>query len=308
MSDYDSIQNKRNMIVGAFVIVGVLVFAYMVFLFGELPVTVTKFTSYTVKVRFPFAPGVQKSTPVQYCGYQIGKVTYVEPPMPFQDKDGRFTHQVMVEMAISRDYSSIPANVKVKLLRRGMGSSYIELRTAPITAKEFDTLEPKFLRQGMILQGESGVLSELLPEDLQDKVDSFFTKVTVLVDNLNVVIGDANNQQNLKKSLANLSKATEESVATLQEIREFSQTGKQKLASVTESVMQTSEELGETLIELRRILNKINSGEGTVGKLITDGKLYENLLDSSEELKESLKKMKKTLEKTSEKGIRVKIF
>jgi phospholipid/cholesterol/gamma-HCH transport system substrate-binding protein len=296
------------MIVGAFVIVGVLVFAYMVFLFGELPVTVTKFTSYTVKVRFPFAPGVQKSTPVQYCGYQIGKVTYVEPPMPFQDKDGRFTHQVMVEMAISRDYSSIPANVKVKLLRRGMGSSYIELRTAPITAKEFDTLEPKFLRQGMILQGESGVLSELLPEDLQDKVDSFFTKVTVLVDNLNVVIGDANNQQNLKKSLANLSKATEESVATLQEIREFSQTGKQKLASVTESVMQTSEELGETLIELRRILNKINSGEGTVGKLITDGKLYENLLDSSEELKESLKKMKKTLEKTSEKGIRVKIF
>jgi len=308
MSDYDSIQNKRNMIVGAFVIVGVLVFAYMVFLFGELPVTVTKFTSYTVKVRFPFAPGVQKSTPVQYCGYQIGKVTYVEPPMPFQDKDGRFTHQVMVEMAISRDYSSIPANVKVKLLRRGMGSSYIELRTAPITAKEFDTLEPNFLRQGMILQGESGVISELLPEDLQDKVDSFFTKVTVLVDNLNVVIGDANNQQNLKKSLANLSKATEESVATLQEIREFSQTGKQKLASVTESVMQTSEELGETLIELRRILNKINSGEGTVGKLITDGKLYENLLDSSEELKESLKKMKKTLEKTSEKGIQVKIF
>lgn len=308
MSDYDSIQNKRNMIVGAFVIVGVLVFAYMVFLFGELPVTVTKFTSYTVKVRFPFAPGVQKKTPVQYCGYQIGKVTYVEPPMPFQDKDGRFTHQVVVEMAISRDYSSIPANVKVKLLRRGMGSSYIELRTAPITAKEVDTLEPKFLQQGMILQGESGVLSELLPEDLQDKVDSFFTKVTVLVDNLNVVIGDANNQQNLKKSLANLSKATEESVATLQEIREFSQTGKQKLASVSDSVMQTSEELGETLIELRRILNKINSGEGTVGKLITDGKLYENLLDSSEELKESLKKMKKTLEKTSEKGIQVKIF
>jgi phospholipid/cholesterol/gamma-HCH transport system substrate-binding protein len=296
------------MIVGAFVIVGVLVFAYMVFLFGELPVTVTKFTSYTVKVRFPFAPGVQKSTPVQYCGYQIGKVTYVEPPMPFQNKDGRFTHQVMVEMAISRDYSSIPANVKVKLLKRGMGSSYIELRTAPITAKEFDTLEPKFLRQGMILQGESGVLSELLPEDLQDKVDSFFTKVTVLVDNLNVVIGDANNQQNLKKSLANLSKATEESVATLQEIREFSQTGKQKLASVSDSVMQTSEELGETLIELRRTLSKINSGEGTVGKLINDGKLYENLLDSSEELKASLEKMKKTLEKTSQKGIQVKIF
>jgi phospholipid/cholesterol/gamma-HCH transport system substrate-binding protein len=296
------------MIVGAFVVVGALVFAYMIFLFGELPVMMTKFTSYTVKVRFPFAPGVQENTPVQYCGYQIGRVTYVSPPTQFPDKDNRVIHQVTVGMAIDRKYFDIPANVKVKLLRRGMGSSYIELDTVPMTAEEISALEPKFLKDKMILQGESGAQSELLSEELQDKVDMFFTKITILADNLNTVIGDANNQQNLKNSLANLSKATEESVATLQEIRGFSQTGKEKLASVTESVMQTSEELGETLIELHRVLNKINNGEGTVGKLINDDKLYENLIDSSEELKLSLEKMKKTLEKTSQKGIRVKIF
>lgn len=308
MNDYDYIQNKRNMIVGAFVVIGVLVFVYMVFLFGELPVTMTKFTSYTVKVKFPFAPGVQKSTPVQYCGYQIGKVTYVAPPMPFKDETGTFIHQVAVDMAIDRKYSSIPANVRVKLFRRGVGSSYIELSTAPMTSEEFNALEPKFLRHGMILQGESGSASEILPEDLQNKINTFFTKVTILADNLNAVIGDTNNQQNLKKSLANLSKATEESVTTLQQIREFSQTGKEKLASVSESVTQTSEELGETLIELRRILNKINSGEGTVGKLINDDKLYNNLVDSSEELKAALEKMKKTFQKTSEKGIKVSVF
>ena len=308
MSDYDYIQSKRNMIVGAFVIVGVIVFIYMVFLFGELPVTMTKFTSYTIKVRFPYAPNVQENTPVNYCGYHIGRVTYVGKPIPFQDKQDRSVYQVPVEIAISKDYTNIPSNVKVKLGRRGMGSSYIELSTTPMTAEEISALEPKFLKDGMILQGESGMASEFLSEDLQNKVDTFFTKVTILADNLNVVIGDANNQRNLKNSLANLSKATEESVATLQEIREFSQTGKEKLASVSESVMQTSEELGETLIELRRILNKINSGEGTVGKLINDGKLYENLLDSSEELKLALEKLKKTLDKTSEKGIQVKIF
>jgi phospholipid/cholesterol/gamma-HCH transport system substrate-binding protein len=298
MSDYDYLQNKRNMIVGAFVVVGVLVFIYMVFLFGELPVAVTKITSYSVKVRFPFAPGVQENTPVQYCGYQIGRVTYVAPPMPYQDKDGRFIHQVTVEMAISRNYPSIPANVKVKLSRRGMGSSYIELSTLPMTSEEFSALEPKFLRQGMILQGESGSANELLSQELQDKVDMFFTKVTILADNLNTVIGDVNNQQNFKKSLANLSKATEESVTTLQEIREFSQTGKEKLASV-------SEEMGETLIELRRMLNKINSGEGTVGKLIYDDKLYENLVDSSEELKAALEKMKRPSTKPAKKVLRL---
>ncbi|MGB8225935.1 MAG: MlaD family protein [Sedimentisphaerales bacterium] len=308
MSDYDYIQNKRNMIVGAFVIVGVLVFAYMVFLFGELPVAVTKFTSYTVNVNFPFAPGVQENTPVRYCGYQIGLVTNVTPPMPLQDKNGRFIHQVGVEMAIDRKYSNIPANVKIKLGKRGMGSSYIELTSSPMTAEQIANLKPQYLENGMTLQGESGGGSELLPEELQDKIDTFFTKVSTLVDNLNIVVGDANNQQNLKKSLANLSKATEESITTLQQIKEFSQTGKEKLVSVSDSVTQTSEELGETLIELRRTINKINSGEGTVGKLINDDKLYNNLVDSSEELKAALGKLTKTLDKTSEKGIQVKIF
>jgi len=296
------------MIVGAFVVVGVVVFAYMIFLFGELPVVITKFTSYNVRVRFPFAPGVEQNTPVRYCGYQVGRVTHVSPPEPLQDKDGKLIHQVAVVMAISRDYSAIPSNVKIKLLRRGMGSSYIELATVPMAAEDFDKLEPKFLQDKMTLQGESGAANELLPADLQDKIETFFVKVTKLVDNTNEIMGDEQNKANLKNSLANLSKVTEESIVTLQQIKEFSTTANQKVAMVSDSVLQTSEELGETFIEMRRILNKINNGQGTVGKLINDDKLYENLIDSSEELKASLEKMKKTLEKTSKKGIRVKIF
>ncbi len=308
MSDYDSIQQKRNMIVGAFVIVGLCVFVYMVFLFGELPVVTAKLTSYEVKVRFPSAPGVEKSTPVQYCGYPIGKVTNVSPPARFRDEQGEFRYQVLVDMAISNDYNAIPSNVRVKLFRRGMGSSFIELFTTPMTEEQLQTLEPKYLRGGMVLQGESGTGSELIPEELQEKFKTFFTKVTILVDNVNTIVGDEQNKTNLKNTLANLSKATEESIATLQQIKEFSQTGREKLSSISDSVAKTSEELGETLIEVRRVLNKINSGQGTVGKLINDDKLYENLVDSSEELKAALEKMKKLLDKTSEKGIQVKMF
>jgi len=308
MSDYDYIQQKRNMIVGAFVIVGVCVFIYMVFLFGELPVAMAKLTSFSINVRFPTAPGVQENTPVQYCGYQIGRVTNVSPPTPSRDNDGRFIHQVAVEMAISKDYSSIPANVKVRLSRRGMGSSFIELSSAPMSPEDFNTLEPKYLRGGMILQGETGGASELLPEGLQNKIEEFFTKVTTLVDNTNAIIGDPQNKNNLKNTLANLSKATEESIATLQQIKEFSQTGKEKLTAVSDSVTKTSEELGETLIEVQRVLNKINSGQGTIGKLINDDRLYENLVNSSEELGAAIEKMKKLLDKTSEKGIQVKMF
>jgi phospholipid/cholesterol/gamma-HCH transport system substrate-binding protein len=297
MSDYDYIQQKRNMIVGAFVIVGVCVFIYMVFLFGELPVVTAKFKSFTIKVMFPYAPGVEADTPVQYCGYQIGKVTNVSPPEQYNDEQGRIIHQVAVEMAISKKYSDIPSNATIKLFRRGMGSSYVEISVPPITTADINALEIKYLKQGMVLQGTRGSGNDLIPEDLQNEIKGFVGKITILVDNLNRVVGDQNNQTNLKKTLANLSKATEESITTLQKIREFSQSG-----------TKTSEELGETLIDLRRILNKINDGQGTVGKLVNDDKLYNNMVDISEELKVAIEKLKKTLDKTSEKGIQVKIF
>ena len=66
MSDYDCIQNRRNMIVGAFVIIGILVFVYMIFIFRELPVAVAKLTSYTVITKFYNAPGIQE-IPTQEC-------------------------------------------------------------------------------------------------------------------------------------------------------------------------------------------------------------------------------------------------
>jgi phospholipid/cholesterol/gamma-HCH transport system substrate-binding protein len=159
----------------------------------------------------------------------------------------------------------------------------------------------------MVLQGETGG-SELIPEDLQNKIKTLATKVTTLVDNVNVIVGDPNNQVNLKKSLANLSTATEESISTLKSIREFTTNANQKVSSVSDNLMGTSEQLGETLTEIQRLVNKINSGEGTVGKLINDDKLYYNLVESSEELKASLEKMKKVMDKTSEKGIQFKVF
>lgn len=300
MSDYDAIQQKRNMIVGAFVIVGLCVFVYMVFLFGELPVLVAKSTSYTVKVLFPNAPGVDVSTPVQYCGYPIGKVTNISQPMPYRAADGTLIHKVAVEMSISNDYNNIPSNAKVKLFRKGMGSSYIEISNVSMTADQMRNLTPKYLTKGMTLEGETGD-SELIPEDLQNKLKTMLVKISTLVDNVNEIVGDPNNKANLKSTLANLSKATEESITTLQSVRQFSDTANDKVITV-------SDQLGATLVEIQRLVNNINAGQGTVGKLMTDDKLYYNLVESSEELKLALEKMKKVMDKTSEKGVQIKLF
>lgn len=314
MNDYDCIQQRRNMIVGGFVIVGIAIFIYLVFLFGELPVSFAKLTSYSVMVRFSSAPGVQENTPVQYCGYHIGRVTHVSPPKPRQE-NGVFIHEVTVTMAINKEYNTIPANAKAELIRRGLGSSYIELQTKPMTAEELDRLSPKFLQAGTMLTGYSGGGNEFLPQNIQNKLTTMADKISLLLDNVNAIVGDANNRKNLKTALANLSLATDESIDTLKKIRQFSANGAEtmktantKINEVSETVVTTGQELSETLIELRRVLYKINNGQGTVGKLINDDRLYQNLLNSSEELQLSVEKMKKTFEKTSKDGIKLKLF
>jgi len=295
------------MIVGVFVIIGVVIFIYMIFLFREMPIAVSKFTSYTVRAKFEYAPGIQADTPVRYCGYHIGRVTYITPPVLEQDDDGKFVNRIMVEMAISKDYANIPSNVQIELVRRGLGSSHIELTTKPMTAQELDNLNPRFLQQDMVLKGVSGS-SEFLPKDMQDKFNILSDKLILLLDNMNTIVGDKENQQNLKNALAGLSKAADESAATLEQIRQLSAAGKETMITANEKISQSSEQLGEALIELQRVLYKINNGDGTVGKLINDDKLYENLVDSSEELKEAIKNMNKTFKKTSKKGIKVSVF
>ena len=106
---------------------------------------------------------------------------------------------------------------------------------------------PKYLKRDMVLQGETGG-SELIPEDLQNKLKTMLVKITTLVDNVNEIVGDPNNKANVKSTLANLSKATEESITTLQSVREFSVTANQKVATV-------SDQLGETLIEIQRLVS-----------------------------------------------------
>jgi phospholipid/cholesterol/gamma-HCH transport system substrate-binding protein len=288
------------MVVGAFAIIGTIIFVYMIFLFRDMPIAMTKITSYTIKAKFEYAPGIQTDTPVKYCGYNIGRVIYVSPPVLESNGKGQFVNRITVTIAIQKKYNDIPSNVEVELARKSLSSGYIEFKSKPMTADEIEALNPKYLQQDMVLNGTNGG-SEFLPQDIQDKFNVLFEKVSLLLDNVNTIVGDKENQQNLKNSLANISKATEESITTLEQIREFSAAGKTTMLTV-------NEELGETLIEMQRLLYKINSGEGTVGKLVNDDRLYENLLNSSEELKATMENLKKTFDKTSKDGIKIRVF
>ena len=294
MSDYESIQKRRDIIVGLFVILAMCALFWMVFKFGDLPVFVSERRSFEVLIQFPEATGVQESTPVRFCGYQIGMVTKIKPPKVLKDSNtGRFYHQTLVVLSIDKKYDNIPYNVQVKLMTRGLGSSYIYLKEPPFDVQE---MEQKFLTNGSLLQGSTGMTSEFFPEESQKKLDELADGLKALLKNANDILGDETNKENIRTTLANLSKATEQAKDTLKKLEDFSAAG-----------VTTSEELTRTVTELRLVLEKINSGSGSAAKFVNDGRLYENLLENTRQLDVLLKQLASFIEKAEKKGIKMKL-
>jgi len=336
VSDYESAQRRRDVFVGIFVIIGLAALGWMIFKFGDLPTAVSRMRSFQVFVRFPKAQGVQKDTPVRFCGYQIGRVTFVMQPRVLEDRNtGQKYHQTRCILSINKQYTDIPSNVDVKLMTRGLGSSYIELQVDPnrLPAPPLDPNRPEtcFLTQGMELQGSTGMTSEFFPEESQQKLTDLVEDIRAFLGNSNAIIGDPNNQGNIKITLANLSHAsgslaevmdtateTMKSVqvtladaqATLQEFQTLAATGTKKLESADEnleklvaSMVSTSDEVGKAAKQLRGALVKVNEGEGTAGRLLNDGRLYENLLESTNQLNVLLKDLKTLTEKARTEGL-----
>ena len=303
MTDYNTLQKRRNYIVGAFVLTAFAAFLWMLGRFRDMPLFVSQANSFYVLAKFTDAPGVQRETPVQFCGYQIGRVVLVSPPAYVEDSaTGKSWHEVRVTMAIDKKYKNIPSNVKVTLMKRGLGSSYIELQAdADIPPKPLiaERPETKFLCDGLVTNGSMGLSSEFFPPQVQKKLENLLDSIATLAANVNQVIGDEQNKTNIKKTLEHIATATEQARQTLQSVQKFSDVGSEKIT-------QAAEDLDAAAKEFRQILAKINNGEGSAGKFLNDGRLYENLLDSSAELEMTLEQIKKWAADAREKGIRIK--
>jgi len=351
VSDYETAQRRRNMVVGIFVIAGLCSLVWLIFKFGDLPGIVTKMNAFQVFVQFPTATGVQKDTPVRFCGYQIGRVTNVMAPEVRKDKaTGLEYYQTVVVLSIDKRYPTIPSNVGVKLMTRGLGSSYIELQQHPgasVAPQDPNRPETKFLVDKLWLQGSTGMTSEFFPEESQQKLSALIDGINDFVSHANEIIGDQGSKENIKRTLANATEASEQAKKTMkeferlaaagtiiiehadakveevvttltetgEEIRKFTAAGTSTLEhanaqaeKLVAALVDTSEQLSAATAQLRLILEKVNNGQGTAARLLNDGTFYENLLENTEQLETLLKQMEAFVAEWKNKKVEVKLF
>jgi len=313
------------MIVGVFVIIGICALVWLIFKFGDLPSAVTKMGSFEVFVQFPTAPGVQTDTPVRFCGYQIGRVTKVMSPEVRRDMvSGLEYYQTVVVLSIDKKYVNIPSNIEVKLMTRGLGSSYIDLKQHPDKPEvPLDPNRPEtiFLVDKIWLQGSTGMTSEFFPEESQKKLDEVAEGLRTFISNANDIIGLPSNKENLQKMLANLADASQQATETMQqakqtieEFRKFAAAGTTTLTNadakaeeLVVAMVDTSEEIGKAAAGLRQILEKVNNGQGSAAKLINDGRFYERLLENTQQLQLLLEEVKSFVTTARDKGVPIKL-
>jgi len=322
VSDYETAQRKRNIIVGLFVIVGMCALVWMIFKIQELPTFMGRWRSFQVFVQFPTAPGVEENTPVRFCGYQIGSVIKVMAPQMRPEtrngkKTGREYHQTVVVLGIEEKYVNIPSNVEVKLMTRGLGSSYIELKQRPgepQTPLDPNRPETEFLVDKIWLQGSTGITSEFFPEESQKKLDELVEDFKTLLTSANDIIGGRENKENIKKTLANLAEMTQQATQTIEEFQKLAAAGSSTLKNtdaevekVVTAMVDTSEELSKATSQLRIILEKINSGQGTAARLVNDGRFYENLLENTQQMQALLEELTSFIAQARDKGVPIKL-
>lgn len=249
------------------------------------------FSNYkTLYVQYDNVEGLAASAPVTINGLIIGKVSSIK----IQENSGK----LVVELQIKSDFP-ISKTSEVNIYEPGLiGGKQIQIIP---NLQDKNLVQSGDFLKGRIVPGLTALVGEKLTP-LQEKIEKMVVSADSLLTNLNTIL-DAKTKANLKSSLANLD-------ATLAEFKVASKTVNAMLTSneskisntisnvekasnnfskISDSIAkanigQTVKKLETTLASVDKVMADLQSGKGTMGKLLKDESLYNNFNNTSKEL------------------------
>ena len=242
--------------------------------------------------------GLSLSKPVLVNGYQIGRVS----KMTLMENG-----KIRTEFKIKSDLD-IPSNTVARIISADLlGSKAIvfELGSSTTLAKSGDPL---------LSDVQANLLEKVEP--LQIKIENLVVKLDSVLSTVNAALDDEF-QDKFKSSLTSISGSLENMEAITQEVEELVGSERLRLANIMVNVESITTNLKNnggklnsildnldnftdslahadlkgtidnaqmTLSQVEEITRKINSGEGSLGLLLNDDQLYNNLNNTSARL------------------------
>ncbi len=251
---------KAEVIVGLFVLAILLVLAWLSTQMGKL--TLKKRPTYTVYAVFNDVSGLDVKTKVKIAGVDVGYVGNIFL------KNGR----AVVALDIYRQYKIPKDSVAIiksrsllgeKSLEIEYGKSHQYLHNGDYIAK---TISPADI--GTLITNINKVFNQQNRQNISKAIE----KISELSEQLNEVV--AENRQNIKQAIANFNK----SMKTLAEILKEN---RKDVRLAIENARLAMQKLNETLENVYFLSNNLKNGKGTLGKLLVDNSLYNNLDNAS---------------------------
>lgn len=236
--------------------------------------------------------GLQTTSQVFMKGLKIGTVKAIR----LDDDNASFIVELQIKSkfnipdnSVAHLYSSdIMGN---KAIRIFVGDSPVYFADKSFIATEVDSDLTSILKD------------ELMP--LKEKVETLLNELNITFKSINTVLDErttlnlSNGIESLSNTLANLDQISgtlaknrgslTASLSNVESITSNLKNNNEKISNIIENFSALSDslkkvELASTVNELRTVLAQVNSGSGTVGKLMQNDSLYNNLSNSLQNL------------------------
>lgn len=255
-------------------------------------------TSRTLYAEYDNVQGLAPKSPITINGLKVGTVSQISF---HPGKKGILVAHLHLTNDIEFSVNSVAEIYSPDFISGKSLKINLVLDGAPV-AKDGDTLI------GSVESGIMGMINEQIAP-LQVKVESFIVHTDSVMQSIDQLM-DEENQENIKESLKSIRgiladfKSSSDYIETL-----MTENGKMdsivnntnhtlnNLAVISDSIRAA--DLGATVVQLQATLDNFNSvldslqrGDGTMGKLLNDDELYTNLANASKELEELLREVK----------------
>ncbi|WP_298370467.1 MlaD family protein [uncultured Lutibacter sp.] len=254
----------------------------------------TYFTEYTN------VQGLNTSSVVTINGVEVGKVLDIK-----FSKDETKRGRLIVEFSVEEDFEFSKNSVAKIYSASLMGGKSLAI----VPSYEGETaVSGDFLRGEIESDIFSSVTEKLNP--LQAKVENVIVSADSLMTGLTDVL-DVKSRQSLKSSIAELNLTVTNFKNASQAVNKLIESNDEKLSRTltnAEEMTKNLSKLSDTLVNanlgltirdiestitsLNAVLNGLEKGEGSLGKLLKDEEMYNNLTNASKELEELLNEMK----------------
>ncbi len=292
---------KRETRIGIFLVLASIIMAVFILVVGDIGNLIRK-PGYDVLIYFDSAAGLERQVPARLAGVKIGYV-----------KDVRLKgSQAEVVLAIEPKHK-IRTDAKALLAGLGiLGQKYIEiipgrgdiyiqpggtLISLPPTG--IDQVGETLAAVGEEIQETSRMLRELIgTDDTKTNIRDILQNITAFSAELKDF--STRNKTTLDQSIQDTSRAVRNFDAQMLEIsrslddlitllRDMAEENRDNLQESLSTMREVVDKAEESLQQLKQILEKVNSGEGTLGKLVDSPELYDEAEQALKDVRSALK-------------------